>query len=129
MRGLAALVLTLAALTVVSAADAKQFVKLIAFGDGGTWTELHGTRYSPYVGVFRRVEERPTGSYLLVYPVLDRGLVAQPGRYFPGGPDCPVTKFLFVPAGSFESELVVHLYPTVTSAVAVSVPPRPVSLP
>jgi hypothetical protein len=84
MRGLAALVLTLAALTVVSAADAKQFVKLIALGDGGTWTELRGATFSPYVGVFRRVEERPTGGYLLVYPVLDRGLVAQPGRYFPG---------------------------------------------
>jgi len=62
------------------AAQAKSLTKIVVVGSKGTTAELTGFRLEDWASSPARVA--PKGSFLLVYPVIDQDIVAQPGRYY-----------------------------------------------
>jgi hypothetical protein len=76
-------VLALAASLVAgSAASAKSLQKIVAIGAHGASTELTGLDWGTWAESPARVS--PKGQYVLLYPLMERGIPAQPGRYYPG---------------------------------------------
>jgi hypothetical protein len=76
--------LGIACLVAVPAASAKQLTKVVAVGAGGstvleglTWNALRPSVWQPDHAA------PPTGTFVLIYPVMERDLPAQPGRYYP----------------------------------------------
>jgi hypothetical protein len=75
-----------AALLVAPAAGAKRFTKLVVVGSNGFSTVLRGSIADPFLpGFFSdpREQVEPQGPFFLLYPLFDRGVPAQPGRYYP----------------------------------------------
>jgi hypothetical protein len=85
MRRLAFVALLFLSLWLVSAASAKEFTKLVVVGAQGKYVELFGNELAPWNAVAPKPEQlAPTGSYLLIYPLMEKALPMRPGRYFPG---------------------------------------------
>jgi hypothetical protein len=70
-----------AALLMVPAADAKVLTKIVAIGAGGSYVELRGLDWSSLRTA--PVETAPSEVFVLFYPLMERGLPAEPGRLFP----------------------------------------------
>jgi hypothetical protein len=84
MRRLAFVALLFLSLWLVSAASAKEFTKLVVVGAQGKSMDLTGNELAPWNAVGPKPELlAPTGSYLLLYPLMDKALPMRPGRYFP----------------------------------------------
>jgi hypothetical protein len=69
-----------AALLSVTAASAKELTRVVAVGANGSSIEVTGLDWDAL-----RVTPggQPTGGYVLVYPLMERGVPAQPGRFYP----------------------------------------------
>jgi hypothetical protein len=75
-------VLALAASLVAgSAASAKSLQKVVAVGAGGASLELTGLDENGLYGSPARTA--PTGRFVLLYPLMEEDVPAQPGRYYP----------------------------------------------
>jgi hypothetical protein len=83
MRRLAFVALIFLSLWLVSAASAKEFTKLVVVGAQGKYVELTGPELAPWNAVGPNEQVAPTGSYLLLYPLMEKALPMRPGRYFP----------------------------------------------
>jgi hypothetical protein len=71
-------------LWLVPGASAKEFTKLVVVGAQGKYVELFGNELAPWNAVGPNAEQvAPTGSYLLLYPLMEKALPMRPGRYFP----------------------------------------------
>jgi hypothetical protein len=77
----AAATATLVALLTVPAASAKTLTRVVALGAGGTSVTLRGLDWSA-LRVADAVVPKDN-RYLLLYPLMERGIPAQPGRFFP----------------------------------------------
>jgi hypothetical protein len=71
-----------AALLAVPTADAKTLTKVVAVGAGGAYVELRGVGWASLQT--SPVDSAPSGGFVLLYPVMEHGVPAQPGRFFPG---------------------------------------------
>jgi hypothetical protein len=76
--------LALVCLAAVPSASAKELTKVVAVGANGssvlrglTWSALRPSQWSQHAA-------QPTGPFVLVYPLMERGVPAQPGRFYPG---------------------------------------------
>lgn len=77
----AALATTLAAALIsVPAAPAKVLTKIVAVGAGGVSVELHGLGWA---ALQTTPSTAPAGGYVLIYPLMERGIPARPGRFYP----------------------------------------------
>jgi len=72
--------ITAAALLAVPAASAKTLTKVVALGAGGMAVELHGLGWD---ALQTTSGAAPAGGYVLVYPLMERGIPARPGRFYP----------------------------------------------
>jgi hypothetical protein len=70
-----------AGLLAVPAASAKTLTRVVAVGGHGTSVVLRGFDWSDLR--VTAVTVSPEGQYVLVYPRMERGIPAQPGRFFP----------------------------------------------
>lgn len=70
-----------AALLAVPAASAKMLTKVVVVGADDVSVELQGLDWSALRTTPVTLE--PEGGYALVYPLTERGVPAQPGRYYP----------------------------------------------
>jgi hypothetical protein len=70
------------ALALVPTASAKELTKVVAVGAGGVSVELRGLGWNDLRAT--AVAASPEGPYVLVYPLMERGIPAQPGRFYPG---------------------------------------------
>ena len=75
------LLMAAAALLAVSAASAKTLQKVVAVGAGGASLELTGINEVDLYGSPARVA--PTSRFVLLYPLMEEDVPAQPGRYYP----------------------------------------------
>jgi hypothetical protein len=73
-----------ATLLLPGAASAKQVTHVLVVGVGGRAVDLGGG-WSLYQQLrpFNESAATPSGSYLLLYPLMERGVPMQPGRYYP----------------------------------------------
>src|SRR5882762_52747 len=80
MRSVAAIVVV-ATLIATPTASAKILTKVIGIGAGGASVELTGLDW----GALRMGDrDAPaSGGFVLVYPLMERGVPAQPGRFYP----------------------------------------------
>src|SRR5438093_565991 len=78
MRRLLAIV-SLAVL-LAAPASAKTLAKLVAVGADGASVEVHGVGWAQ---LRMEAEAVPAGGYVLLYPLMERGVPAQPGRFYP----------------------------------------------
>jgi hypothetical protein len=80
MRSVAATVVV-AALIATPTASAKILTKVVGIGAGGASVELTGLDW----GALRmgNLDAPPSGRFVLVYPLMERGVPAQPGRFYP----------------------------------------------
>jgi len=69
-----------ASLVVVPAASAKSLEKVVAVGAGGASLELGGLDWNGLYGLPARLA--PKGRFVLVYPLMEQGIPAEPGRYY-----------------------------------------------
>jgi hypothetical protein len=83
MRWLLLVVSLIAALAAASVAEAKQFTKLVAVGDHGRSVAFQGQQFAPWNLAPSRIDVLPTGHFILLYPMFDRAVVGEPGRYYP----------------------------------------------
>lgn len=70
-----------AGLLAVPAASAKMLTMVVAVGADDVSVELQGFDWSALRTTPVTLE--PEGGYALVYPLMERGVPAQPGRYYP----------------------------------------------
>src|SRR5215218_2772692 len=69
------------AFVAVPSAGAKTLTKVVAVGAGGAYVELRGLDWSSLQT--SATETVPSGGFVLLYPLMERGMPAQPGRFFP----------------------------------------------
>jgi len=69
-----------AALLAVPSAAAKTLTKVVAVGAGGAYVELRVDWSALRTSA---VDVAPSGDYLLLYPLMERSVPAQPGRFYP----------------------------------------------
>jgi hypothetical protein len=70
-----------AALLAVPSANAKTLTKVVAVGAGGTSVELRGLGWESLQT--SPVDTPPSGGFVLLYPLMEKGIPARPGRFFP----------------------------------------------
>ena len=68
-------------LALVPAASAKELTKVVGIGAGDVSVELRGFDWKALYTVPMRLS--PDGAYVLVYPLMERNVAAQPGRFYP----------------------------------------------
>ena len=73
--------LAAAGLVVAPSASAKTLKKIVVVGANGTSTEITGLDFGDWANSPARVA--PKGPFVLVYPLMEGDIVAQPGRYYP----------------------------------------------
>jgi hypothetical protein len=69
------------AFVAVPGAVAKTLTKIVAVGSGGAYVELRGLDWSSLQT--SAADVAPSGGFILLYPLMERGVPAQPARFFP----------------------------------------------
>jgi hypothetical protein len=84
MLGRWVMVVAAAALMLCSAADAKELTKVLVVGANGHAVDLGGSwAILRQMHPLNATAPKPSGEYVLVYPLMEKGLPMEPGRYFP----------------------------------------------
>jgi hypothetical protein len=83
MRLLLLVASLIVALAAASVAEGKEFTRLVAVGDHGRSVAFQGQQFAPWNLAPSRIDALPTGRFILLYPMLDRAVVGEPGRYYP----------------------------------------------